>query len=83
MNNVNNEKAQFLERLRRNEQHSRVMANELPPGFAKTRAVHILRTARDLQTRLATTDLQTPLATADPQTRLAAAELQPRQESSG
>jgi len=55
---MNNEKAQFLERLRRIEQHSRVMANELPPGFAKTRAVHILRTARDLQTRLATAELQ-------------------------
>jgi hypothetical protein len=71
---MHNEKAQFLERLKRIEEHSRVMASELPPSFAKTRAVHILRTARDLQTRLATADLQT---------RLTAAELQPRQESSG
>jgi hypothetical protein len=55
---MNNEKAQFLERLKRIEEHSRVMASELPPGFAKTRAVHILRTARDLKTRLATTELQ-------------------------
>jgi hypothetical protein len=55
---MNNEKAQFLERLRRIEEHSRVMASELPPSFARTRAVHILRTARDLQTRLATTELQ-------------------------
>ena len=54
---MNNEKARFLERLKRIEEHSRVMASELPPSFAKTRAVHILRTARDLKTRLATTEL--------------------------
>jgi hypothetical protein len=55
---MSNEKAQFLERLKRIEEHSRVMASELPPGFAKTRAVHILRTARDLKTRLAAAELQ-------------------------
>jgi hypothetical protein len=55
---MHNEKARFLERLKRIEEHSRVMASELPPSFAKTRAVHILRTARDLQTRLAAAELQ-------------------------
>jgi hypothetical protein len=49
---MKNEQAQFLERLQRIEDHSRVMASELPPSFAKTRAVHILRTARDLKKRL-------------------------------
>ncbi len=55
---MKNEKAKFLERLTRIEEHSRVMASELPPSFAKTRAVHILRTARDLKTRLARAELQ-------------------------
>jgi hypothetical protein len=49
---MKNEQTAFLERLKRIEDHSRVMATELPPGFAKTRAVHILRTARDLKSRL-------------------------------
>jgi hypothetical protein len=55
---MNNEKARILERLTRIEEHSRVMASELPPSFAKTRAVHILRTARDLKTRLARVEVQ-------------------------
>jgi hypothetical protein len=46
------EQTRFLERLTRIEEHSRVMASELPPSFNKTRAVHILRTARDLKSRL-------------------------------
>ena len=46
------EQTRFLERLTRIEEHSRVMASELPPSFNKTRAVHILRTARDLKNRL-------------------------------
>ena len=55
---MKNEHARFLERLKRIEDHSRVMAEELPPSFNKTRAVHILRTARDLKRRLVSGELR-------------------------
>jgi hypothetical protein len=50
---MKDEKARFLEKLGRIEDHSRVLAADLPPSFAKTRAVHILRTARDLKAKVA------------------------------